>query len=684
MKHNKVIRILFIENSQDEAEQILSLIRNTGTAVRPTRISTLDQLGKALDTFKPDVVLFNPEVKTFPAQEVVKAVDLSGRDMVLITHVAQMDTQSTSILFADGIYSIALRTHANLFMAVLKRELKALYSRRQVRHLESALHESERRCERLLDSSNDAIAYVHAGMHVRINRTYLDTFGYKTFDDLLGLPILDLIDHKYTNALKKLLKNHTQEGKETTSIDLIAQRADGSNFPATIKISHASFEGEACWQVIFQRQKIDPVTTVHEQRDQVTGLYLRSHILTLIDQAVSAATAGSQGQVLLVIEPDNWKDTVSSTGLAQADKLLADMATRLGTTLERDDVAGLLADHTFAVLLHTRQDKEISDWINRLQQSFTERIFDVEKRSLTLTLSIGGSLLTKKNANTELLLEQAGTALRNAQSQGSNHYELYDPTMVEKADKEHSRFWFNQLQQALAQDAFVLHHQRIINLKGIDGDYSEVLLRMHTSQGEVQPDFFIPIAEQNGLCTKIDRWVLDKTISALRARQARGIASFFFVRLSLASVQQVDFLPWLHQRLYRASVKPTHLILEMNESKIVTSLRPVQEFVLDWKKLKGQFALGQFGSGSGINSFQLLHHIQADYLKIDRNYTSELLQHPENQEKVGSICQRAHALQKQVIATRVEDASSTPILFNYGVDFVQGNFLEEPQLLTTN
>ncbi|MCT7000023.1 EAL domain-containing protein, partial [Salmonella enterica] len=80
-------------------------------------------------------------------------------------------------------------------------------------------------------------------------------------------------------------------------------------------------------------------------------------------------------------------------------------------------------------------------------------------------------------------------------------------------------------------------------------------------------------------------------------------------------LEDKDLLPWLGERLRQASLKHGQLVLEMTESKVVTSLRPAQEFVQAWQKLGGQFALEQFGSG--LNSFQLLNHIGADYLKID-------------------------------------------------------------------
>jgi diguanylate cyclase (GGDEF)-like protein/PAS domain S-box-containing protein len=679
MKNNAVIKILFVENSVEDAEQIISLIRNAGIAVRPARATDTEQLQKALDELIPDLVLFNPGVGSLPLREVAKQIDASGRDVALVANVGQLDNQGVADLFAGGVSAVASRSQPRQFITVVQREFEALNTRRQVRRLESALRESERRCDALLDSSNDAIAYVHEGMHVRANRSYLDTFGYEDFDDLLGLPILDLISHEHADALKALLKDHSRGEKAPPSLELQARRADGSAFPATIEFAHATFEGEACLQVVFRRQLVDPSMIEQLQRDPVTGLYLRARMLEFIDEAVAAAAGGRKGQTLLLIEPDNWNSSVAGIGLGKVDELLAGLAAQINDLLGPEDVAGLLAEHTFGVLLHSSSDDAIKAWITRLQQAVANRIFDAGERSITLTASIGGSLLAEKNANAELLLNQASTALRNAQGQGGNRSDVHDPTAREKADEERERNWLAQLRQALVQDEFALHHQHIISLQDADGDYSEILLRMNGPQGEVQPGFFMPIAEKHGLTAEIDRWVLDKAIAALQARDGHGVATTFFVKLTTDSLQQPGLLPWLGKRLQQAALKHGHIVLEMTESRVVTLLRPAQEFVAGWKKLGGRFALEQFGSG--LNSFQLLQHIDADYLKIDRTYMAGLPQHADNQQKIAEICQQAHELNKQVVAEWVEDAASTSLLFACGVDFVQGNFLQEPQPL---
>ena len=683
MKTDSVIKILFVENSVEDAEQIITLLRNAGTAVRPARATTLEQIHSALEELGPDLVLYNPSVSGLPLRSVAQQIDASSRDIALVACVPKIDDQNVADMFQDGVHGVGARSQPKQLITVIRREFESLNARRQVRRLEAALRESERRCDALLDSSNDPIAYVHEGMHVRANRSYLDTFGYSDFDDLLGLPVLDLIGPADAEAFKNLLRALSKGEKAEHRLELHARRADGSTFPATAEFAHATFESEPCLQIVFRRQQVDPSLVEQLQRDAVTGLFNRARTLEYIDNAVAAASEGRKGQSLLLIEPDNWTPIVNNVGLGKADELLAAFAHRVSMQLGQEDIAGLLAEHTIGVILHTDTDDAIRAWIDGLQKAVSSEIFDLGTQSITITVSIGGSLLGEKNANTDMLLNQAGQALRSAQGQGGNRSELHDPAAREKADAERERNWLSLLRRALTQNEFMLYHQQSISLQDAEGDYSEILLRMNGPQGEVSPGFFMPIAEKHGLNAEIDRWVLNQAITALKARDRLGVPTTFFVKLTPDSMQQqANLLPWLDRTLKQAALKHGRLVLEMTESKVVTMLRPAQEFITAWKKLGGYFALEQFGSG--LNSFQLLNHIDADYLKIDRSFMADLPQHPENQKKVTEICQQAHEMKRLTIAEWVEDAASTSLLFACGVDFVQGNFLQEPQPLALN
>lgn len=676
MKHDNVIRILFIESSVEDAELLINVLRNGGIAVRPARATNADEIRASLDEIVPDLVLMNPSTPGIDIAAVMRQLDGSGRDLALIAVVDSLQDEAVADLIASGSRGVAMRKRPDQLLAVVQREFEALSTRRQVRRLETSLRETERRCDALLDSSRDAIAYVHEGMHVRVNQAYLEAFGFAEFDDIIGLPILDLIAGTHADEFKNTLRGLSKGEKAPPSMELLARRDDGSTFKALVDFAHATFEGESCLQIVFRQQTVDAALVAQLQRDPVTGLFNRARTLEHIDEAVAAAADGRAGQAVILLEPDNWKDIVAGMGIGNADHLLAALAAKVNESIDDEDIAGVVGDHTLGLILSPRGDLEHAALTERLRTTIAETIFDAGSRSLTVTITIGGTLLAEKNANTETVLDQASAALRAAQNQGGNRVELHDPSAREKADAEREQYWLDLVREALAQDGLRLYHQQIISLQDAAGEYYEILVRMRGPKGDVLPSYFFPVAERNGLLPAIDRWVLGHAIDALVHRENDGLTTTYFVKMTLQSLEDPDLLPWLVRRLESAKLGRSKLVIEMPESKVLTSLRPTQEFVAGWRKAGGGFAIEQFGSG--LNSFQLLTHVEVDFLKIDRSFMTDLPQHPENQKKIAEICKEGHASGKQTVAEWVEDAVSTSLLFACGVDFIQGNFLQEP------
>ncbi|HET7797596.1 MAG TPA: hypothetical protein VFK72_06915, partial [Nevskia sp.] len=183
-RQDQVLKLLLIEDSVEEAEQLISMLRNGGIAVRPSRAESADELVAHLDGHTPDVILVNPETKSIKLADVASIANLGGKDIAIIAVVKQPTENLIVSMFNDGARALALRNRAEHVQSIVRREFESLNMRRSVRRLEAALRETERRCDALLDSSRDPIAYVHEGMHVRANKAYLEIFGYDEFEEI--------------------------------------------------------------------------------------------------------------------------------------------------------------------------------------------------------------------------------------------------------------------------------------------------------------------------------------------------------------------------------------------------------------------------------------------------------------------------------------------------------------------
>ncbi len=672
-KQDNVIRLLMIEDSVEDAEQLVSVLRNGGIAVRPVRAENVEHLQLQLKTQSFDIVVINPASKTVTIAGAAEAIAKSGKDLPLITLIAAATDDTILNPYREGATAVAIRGKVEHIHRVVRREFDNVNTRRNVRRLEASLRESERRCEALLDSSRDPICFVHEGMHVRANKAYLEMFGFEDSEDIEGTPLLDMIAPEHAPGFKDLLKKLSKGEKPPVRLELKGRKGDGTEFDAIMEFAEATYEGEPCQQITFRQH----TGTVDADTDIVTGLYTRSRLLKELDHVVTEAAEGKTDLALMMVEPDNFKALLDTVGIGNADLLLADMAGVLREFTDESDQLGRLSDTTFAILLKRNSHEDAAKRAEQMRKRFEDKLFELSNKSLSLTVSVAIVMVGEKIANADAILGQATNKLKAAQGAGGNRIEIFDPAAQDKKDAEGERQRLNEIKSALKSNGFILFYQPIISLHGADGEFYEILLRMQGAHGEIPPAGFFPVAERNNLLPAIDRWVIASAVRALAERERAGHRTTFFVKLSPQSLDDPTLLPWIAEHLKQNRVRGDALVFEMPESKVLTNMKPVRMFVKGLEQLHCAFALEQFGSG--LSSFQLLKHVDAKYLKLDRQFMAELPKSKENQLKIKELCDQAHQLGKLTVAEFVEDAASMSLLFTYGVNFVQGNFLQEPE-----
>ena len=579
-KPDNVIKLLLIEDSVDEAEQIISMLRNGGIALRPTRAANEAELEDLLERQPPDMILANLGSRDLPLRQAAEAVNRCGKDISMIVYGSNLTDNQVVEAFQHGARGLALQNRADHLQVIVRREFEALTMRRSVRRLENALRESERRCSDLLDSSRDPIAYVHEGMHVRANRAYLETFGYEDFEDIESMSILDMVAADDAEDFKALLKKLSKGERPPQKLNLKAQRGDGSTFDAVMEFAEAMYEGEPCQQIVFRQQAVDAVASEELEelrtKDLITDLFNRKYLTTELDRVVAAANAGTSDQALILLELDNYKTVLDGIGLGNTDLLLGDMANLMKRHLKETDIAGRLGEHTFGIIVCERNAEAVAQLTEALRKAFEERIFEVGKNSINLTISVAGSLIVESASNGNAVLDRASLTLRTIQAEGGNRARVFDPAAKDKEDAEKNRHWLKLIKDALSNDGYILFYQPVISLQGAEGEFYEVLLRMKGPKGEILPAFFMPIAEQHGLLPQLDRWVIGTAIKAIAEREQGGRKTSFFIKLSPQSLEDPGLLPWIALQLKNARQRGDALIFEMPESKVVTNLKPAR------------------------------------------------------------------------------------------------------------
>lgn len=673
------LRLLIVDDRVEDAEALASGLRNAGIAVRPLRPESDDELGRMIGSQSPDVVITARNSTLLPFAQVMQRVADSGRDLPVIALVDTLVEADYIDAIQSGARAVALRHAPQQLLACVREAWADRDARRGLRRLEARVRETERRCDALIDSSRDPIAYIHEGMHIRANAAYLEMFGYDSFEDIEGISLLDMVAPQHVESFKALLKSLSKGEPPPPRHEIEARDIGGNAFPASMEFTTAQYEGEPCLQVVFRRREeldADLVLELEElrHRDQVTGLLNRPTFLRAIEDAVDEA-AQSDGQYgFLMLEPDHHQQLLADIGLDHADDLLAAVAGRLQTLVDGDATVARYAGHTLSILLRGHDYHATAATAERIRAGFADHVFDVGERSSVITVSIGGVQVGEKIANVAQVLARATTALASASGTGGNRCEVFDPSAVDRVEEERIQAWVARLRNALDNDGFALHYQPVINLQGDNAAVYDVLLRLDGGDGElIAPGTFLQIAEDNGMLGEIDRHVAARAIAAIGQRLRAGHPTTLLVKVSQTSLDGDAFADFVGAQLAEHQVPGEYLVLQLPEAKVFTHLKATQAFAARLARFDGRFALEQFGVG--LDSFQLLSHLQPHLLKLDRSFTDDLPGNTENQARIGEIARRAREFGIRTIAEFVQDAASMSILFGADIDYVQGNFL---------
>ena len=678
------LRLVIVDDSAENAEALVSLLRNSGIAVRPQRPTSTAELAQVLAAQAVDLVLM-AEGQGIDPVSAAGVIAASGKDVPLILLTDTLDEARLVAVMSNGVRGVALRKHPEHTLAVIRREFTDLQARRGMRRIESQMRETERRCDALIASSREPIAYVHEGMHIRANDAYLEMFGYESFEDVEGISLLDMVAPQYVDDFKALLKSLSKGEAPPPQYQLDACNIDGELFPATMEFTGATYEGEHCLQVIFRRRSdiVDPdlarEVEALRQRDQTTGLLNRPTFMLQLEQAMAEVSRSDHQYGFLLVQPDHYARLLPDFGLDEADALIAALAQVLSSAVGDQAQLGRLGENQFAVLARGNWE-QTNALARRITAAFASQVVGVGNRSASVTVSVGGVQIGEKIAGMSQVLSRANDCLGSVTALGGNDIQLFDPAAVDRAEVERVQRWLLLLEQAITGDGFLLHYQPMLSLMGEPTERYDAFLRLDNNGELVPPANFIAMAEEHGLLPRINCWVVRQAIRVIAQRKRAGHDTHIAVRVGPESFNDPQYLLTLSQELAQHGVEGRQLSLQVSEAKVYTNLRAAQQFLADVSQYGCQIVLEQFGSG--LDSAQLLSHFHPAFIKLDRSFTADYNQVREQQEKIEAIASRASELGIHTVAEFVSDAPSMSQLFTAGVHYVQGDFVGpvQPQM----
>jgi len=506
-------------------------------------------------------------------------------------------------------------------------------------------------------------------------------FGYADLEDIEGMPILDMVSSDQHAKLKEFLRGYAKGQITDDTLDVVGQHTEGKTFNITMEFSSASMEGESCSQIIIrdkaQSKELEKQLNVLSKQDLLTGLYNHTYFIEQADKMISRAIEGQAKGSLLYIMLDKYEEIKTSVGISGRDHVLTDVATVLKDKVSNLGLLARFEGSVFTLLLNNADQSQAEKVAGGICKLIRNHISEVNQKSITTTSSIGITSINETTSNLHDCLERAEKGALAAEKAGGDQFSIFNPAIEELAEKEQHSVWASKIKVALKENKFHLLYQPIVSLRGEPGAHYEVLVRMTDDDGnEVLPAEFLPAAEEMGLINFVDRWIIAHVFMLLAERMKSGRSTRFFIKLSSGSLTDLEFLPWITERIKSLRLDADSLVFTLNESTALNYLKQAKVTFQGLRSINCRVALENFGTEQNV--FQSLKHLDVNYLKIDESLSLNLKDSIENQEKLKEIAEQANEKGIMAIAAFVEDANSMALLWQSSVAFIQGHFLQQP------
>ncbi|HRJ45293.1 MAG TPA: EAL domain-containing protein, partial [Caldilineaceae bacterium] len=359
------------------------------------------------------------------------------------------------------------------------------------------------------------------------------------------------------------------------------------------------------------------------------------------------------GFAVLFMDMDRFKTINDSLGHLVGDQLLCAITRRLENCLPPGRTIARLGGDEFAILLESLSVPGDALRVAKRILDALEHPFQVQQHTIFATGCIGIALSNSQYVNPEEILRDADTAMYRAKAVGLGQYQVFDAAMHTRA----MEIWRleTDLRRAVERHEFSIHYQPIVSLASGRLAGFEALMRWnHPERGLLFPGEFLAVADETGLLTTIDRWMIlngAKQIKKWQEKFPNSANLFLSLNLSDGLINQPDLPDFIGLVLQETKVDPRTIKLEITERVIAYEWSSLHQTLARLRGMNIQLSLDDFGTG--YSSLSSLHSYPVDVLKIASNFVSAMTNDNSALEIVRTIITLAHDLHLQVIAEGV-------------------------------
>ena len=674
----KPIRVLLVEDSEEDALLLLRELRNGGFAPESARVESPDDLLEKLQDGEWDVVFTDYTMPRFSGIDALKLLRSQGHEMPVIFVSGTIGEDRAVEAMRMGANDYIMKNNLKRLVPAIEREQEVARARIERRHEGERRREAEARYGHVLATMPDAIISTDSRQRITVfNHGAEHIFGYQA-EEVLGQPL----DVLLPEHLRQVHRAHVQAFAKSEVMakgvsernEISGRRKDGSLFPARASISKLIEEDGMTFTVILhdvtlQKQNEERIRYLAHY-DVLTGLPNRVLFSDRLEQDIAEAERRGRIVGLILLDLDRFKTINDTLGHGAGDALLQHVARRLVGCVRVDDTVARLGGDEFAVVLaDVAHPGDAARVARTILEGFAPP-FSVLGRELFMGASLGISLYPLDGREIDILMKNADVAMYRVKESGRSSYQFYEPEMT--AEAEQRLALENDLRRAVERgELHVLFQPQEALATGRLEAFEALVRWRHPERGLVSPASFIPLAEENGLIVPIGEWVLEYACACSKGWQDAGLPPIrIAVNVSSRQFLQKNLYTIVERVLNKTGLDPHWLELEITESMLMQDEQSAIDTIRQINRLGVNFSLDDFGTG--YSSLSRLKSFPLSTLKIDQSFIADIPNDRFNAAIVRSIISMGHGLGIRVLAEGVENQDQFDFLHDAGCDVIQG------------
>ena len=645
---NQLIHLLIAHEDPNEANKIKNIFKNSGWIVNAHRITSVEDLDESLRNQTWNILLAFGHSKLYLPAVIGNAIKKNDAQLRAIYLDDEYSSTNALQIFRCGFCDYLTLPEHDRLLYVASREIKSQEDHRVAFAAQSVMAETNARSQLLMDSTADAVAYVIDGMIVHSNNAFSEQLNFQSPDELDCLPFIDLISTEDHHRVKPLLRKYQFGKQEESNITIDIVKADTDFMQAELLLAMASFEGEACTQIIL-RSIIDnnSLNSADFDLEMIQSLEGKGSLFfaSITSNAVQRKKLGLHNHLRLIKE---------------IGCLLRDFIPTEATVFD-------YLKESWIVVIPDDYKHEATELATELCNRVNLATIGNGEQCITPSIAVGISKYGVAGITIENALDQAFKASAEKQMDGSSGYKVFAPKIDNAEGAE-------ALRSALELNRLRIKYQPIIALQNQSQHAYDALLYIENDAGSDDiADTLIASLGIEKTNAELDRWMISEIISTLTASDNENIQ--LNIPLTASAIMDDSFYAWLAARLDSSNIENASLSFSITASDATDYENNALSLIKQFKEAGHPVCI----TNANTDYIDLIKKLLPDTLKLSAHLTEKMTGEEAEPELIKNMIKFANENNATCIADGVNSAGDLAQLWQTGIGYVQGNYLQAPQ-----